>query len=97
MTIWFVSRHPGAVEWVKTQGVCVDRWVSHLSLNDVASGDTVIGILPINMVAVVCSRGARYYNLSLNLPLDWRGRELNVDELNVAGAKLEEFVVSLVR
>ena len=97
MSIWFVSRHPGAVKWAETQGLSVDNWVAHLSVADVVAGDTIIGILPVNLVAQICAVGARYVNLSLNLPCSLRGRELGVDELIAAGAKLEEFVVSLVR
>ncbi len=97
MSIWFVSRHPGAVEWAKLQGLHVDRWVAHLSVNEIAAGDKVIGILPVNIAAQVCACGASYVNLSLDLPLEWRGRELSVEELILAGAKLEEFVVSITR
>ena len=94
MTIWFVSRHPGAVEWAKVKGLSVDRWEAHLSVNDVAASDIVIGVLPVNMAARICERGARYMNLSLDLPLAWRGRELSAEELILTGAQLEEFVIS---
>ena len=26
MTVWFVSRHPGAIAWAKNQKLKVDRW-----------------------------------------------------------------------
>ncbi len=93
MSIWFVSRHTGAVEWAKAQGIVVDHWVPHLSINEISSGDTVIGTLPVNMVAEVCAVGARYMNLSLDLPHSWRGKELSATELVAVGARLEEFVV----
>jgi len=95
MSIWFVSRHPGAVEWAKSQEIDVDYWVPHLSVDDIAPRDTVIGTLPVNMAAGVCAIGARYINLSLDLPHAWRGRELSAVQLIAAGARLEEFVVDL--
>lgn len=93
MSIWFVSRHSGAIEWAVAQGFVVDQWVQHLSVYNVLPGDTVIGTLPVNMAANVCARGARYLNLSLDLPHAWRGKELCAAELIAAGARLEEFFI----
>lgn len=92
-TTWFVSRHPGALEWARRKGIVVDRVVAHLNVEDVKPGDTVIGTLPVNLAAEVCARGARYLNLSLDLPEDARGRELTADELERYGARFEAFVV----
>jgi len=94
MTIWFVSRHPGAVEWAKSQDILVDRWVAHLEPGKIAACDTVIGTLPVQLAFEVCSRGAHYLNLSLDLPFEWRGRELSAEELNAANARLEEFMIT---
>jgi CRISPR-associated protein Csx16 len=91
MTTWFVTRHPGAIEWAAQQGLRVDRQVSHLEPAHVQAGDTVIGTLPIHLAAAVCSQGARFYNLSLDLPVHWRGRELSAAELLQCNARLEHF------
>jgi CRISPR-associated protein Csx16 len=96
MAVWFVSRHPGAEDWMRSQGIAVDRWVSHLSVDEIVAGDIVMGILPVNLASVVCARGARYFNLSLDLPFAERGKELNMADLIAAGARLEEYSVSLV-
>ncbi|MBI4755522.1 MAG: CRISPR-associated protein Csx16 [Betaproteobacteria bacterium] len=93
MSTWFVSRHPGAVEWARRRGLVVDRWMAHLDLEEVAAGDVVIGTLPIQIAAGVCSRGGRYLHLRLDLPAHQRGRELSADELEAAGAELEEYIV----
>ena len=92
-TTWFVSRHPGAVEWAARRGLIVDRQIAHLEVGEVKPGDTVIGTLPVNLAAEVCWRGARYLNLSLDLPESARGRELTADELERFGARLEPFFV----
>lgn len=91
VTTWFVSRHPGAVEWAKAYGLAIDRWTGHLDAAQVASGDTVIGTLPVNLAAAVCDRGARYLHLSLEVPAQWRGKELTAEDLRVNCAKLKEF------
>ncbi|WP_354671191.1 CRISPR-associated protein Csx16 [Thiohalobacter sp. IOR34] len=88
---WFVSRHPGAVEWAQRQGIAVDNMVDHLDPEQVEAGDTVIGTLPVHLAARICERGARYWHLTLNLTADMRGRELSADDLDAAGARLEAF------
>ena len=91
MTTWFVSRHPGALEWAARQGLHIDRFATHLDPAEVQGGDTVIGSLPVNLAAVVCRRGGRYLNLSVTLPAELRGKELSADQLEKLGARLEEY------
>jgi CRISPR-associated protein Csx16 len=93
MTTWFVSRHPGALDWARQQGLAVDRWVPHLEPADVQPGDTVAGTLPVQLAAEVCARGARYLHLRVDLPADARGRELQAHELQAYGARLEDYVI----
>jgi CRISPR-associated protein Csx16 len=92
-TTWFVSRHLGAIEWAARQGIRVDRQVAHPDIGEVKAGDAIIGTLPVNLAAEVCARGARYLNLSLDLPESARGRELTADELERFGARLEALFV----
>ena len=96
MTTWFITRHPGARQWAETQGLAIDRHAIHLDPAEVAPGDTVIGTLPVHLAAEICQRGARYFNLSLDLPASARGRELAVDELQAYKARLEAYNVSLI-
>lgn len=96
MTIWLVTRHPGAVEWAIRQGIRWDKHVAHLDPCEIAAGDTVIGSLPINLAAEICNRGARYFNLSLNLPAHLRGRELDAATLAACDARLEEYIIKRV-
>lgn len=93
MTTFFVSRHPGASAWAARQGLTVDRPVAHLDVAEVKSGDVVVGTLPVNLAAEVCTRGGRYFHLSLRLPQAARGRELTAGELDALGACLEEYAV----
>ena len=96
MTTLFVSRHPGALDWAAGEGLAVDRVVAHLDVETVQPGDVVIGTLPIHLAARVCERGGRYLHLSLELPPDWRGRELSAADLRRFGARLEEYRVTPV-
>lgn len=91
MSTFFVSRHPGAIEWAAQQKLTVTHFVPHLAIAQVQPGDMVIGSLPVNLAAQVCARGASYWHLSLELPADQRGRELSVDDLQRLGAHLQPF------
>jgi CRISPR-associated protein Csx16 len=91
MTTWFISRHPGAIVWAAQQSLLIDQHLTHLDTALIQHGDTVIGTLPVNLAAAVCQRGARFFNLSLDLPAQWRGRELSASELRQCNARLEGF------
>ena len=94
MTVYFVTRHPGALDWAQSAGIAYDEHVPHLDPAKVRAGDTVIGSLPVHLAAEVCARGARYLNLSLDLPAHLRGRELDAETLASLGARLEEYVIT---
>jgi CRISPR-associated protein Csx16 len=93
MTIYFVSRHPGARTWAAHMGIVVDEVVSHIDPEIIEPGDTVIGSLPVNLAAVVCARGGRYLHLSLDLPATLRGQELTAEQMRDCGARVEEYRV----
>ncbi|NOT11623.1 MAG: CRISPR-associated protein Csx16 [Methylococcaceae bacterium] len=94
MTIYFITRHPGAIAWAKLQGITVDRQLAHLDINDIQLGDTVIGSLPVNLASEVCSRGANYVHMSLTMPEHWRGMELSVEQMMECDARLENYVIN---
>ncbi len=93
MTTYFISRHPGAVEWARESGISVDRQLAHLDIADVKGGDWVIGTLPVHLAAEVCALGARYFHLALEIPPEWRGRELSAEDLGRFGARIVEYRV----
>lgn len=91
--IWFVSRHPGALDWARKSGVAFDCHVAHLDTQKVGAGDTVIGSLPVNLAAEVCACGAEYWNLSLRVAEHDRGRELSAEELQGYNATMEHYEI----
>ncbi|APW46307.1 CRISPR-associated protein Csx16 [Rhodoferax antarcticus] len=93
MTTWFISRHPGAIDWGNRQNLLIDRFEPHLDLVLIQGGDIVIGSLPVDLAAQVCARDAAYWHLSLALPFELRGVELNADDLERLGAKIEPFEI----
>lgn len=93
MTTFFVTRHPGALDWAYQQGIGYDEHVAHLDLEKVGVNDTIIGSLPVHLAAAVCAKGARYFNLSIALPENLRGHELDAATLIACAARLEEYSI----
>lgn len=94
---FLVTRHPGAVEWAERRNLHVDAQMAHLDPRILEAGDRVIGTLPVHLAADVCSRGARYLHLALDMSPQTRGRELSADALEVCNARLEEYWVQHIR
>ncbi len=97
MSMIFVTRHRGAVDWAQQQGIEVERVWAHLDLDTLQPGDVVIGTLPIHLAAQVCARGGRYWHLALEIPAERRGMELSAAEMQAYGARLEEYSVHRVK
>ncbi len=97
MTVFFISRHPAALEWAEQEGVHFDRLLPHLELQEIGEGDVVIGSLPVHLAYEVCRRGAHYRHLTLDLTPRLRGIELSAGEMRQCRARLEEFVISKVK
>lgn len=96
MTTYFVTRHPGAVEWAATQGIERAIMCPHFDPSVVKDGDLVIGVLPVHLIAEVCERGGRYLHLVMDLPAEARGKELTVQDMVDFGARLEGFMLRRV-
>ena len=93
MAVWFVSRHPGAIEWVKLQNIQIDRFENHLDTSLVQACDVVIGTLPIHLAAEVCQKGAKFYFLSINVTPEQRGTELTCKQLTEQQCSIQPFMV----
>lgn len=93
MVTWFISRHQGAIEWIKQQSIQIDRFETHLDVEQVQAGDTVIGTLPVHLAAKVCEKGAKFLFLAVDISEQQRGTELNADELNQQGCQLIPFYI----
>ena len=94
MSIYLVSRHQGAIEWMKHMGHHYDEHLTHLNDYDkLSKGDVVVGSLPINIVADLAERGVSYMHLSLYIPEHLRGIELSAEQLSNLNAKLEAYKV----
>lgn len=97
MTTWFISRHEGAILWMKEQeGWNVDRWEAHLDVSEVHEGDVVVGTLPLHLAAEVCQKGAYFYFLILPQQEFNRGCEYSATQMNAAGCRLQQYDVKAI-
>jgi CRISPR-associated protein Csx16 len=90
MASYFVTRHPGAIEWACRQGITATK-LAHLDPSHIEAGDTVLGVLPVHLIAILNAKGARYLHLELDMAEEDRGRELSADDLDRLGARLNEY------
>jgi CRISPR-associated protein Csx16 len=90
MTTYFVSRHPGAIEWARRRGIEAIT-VDHFDVACVKLGDTVLGTLPIGLIAEVNLRGGKYLHLEIDLPSEARGKDLSADDMDQYDARLTEY------
>ncbi|MEW6651424.1 MAG: CRISPR-associated protein Csx16 [Chloroflexota bacterium] len=88
-TVIIVSRHAGAVEWLRQRNITGDV-LTHVSSPEEIRGKTVVGALPLHLAAEAAKIGA------IDLPLlspDQRGRDLSPQEMDRAGATLTWYEV----
>lgn len=90
---YFVSRHPGALEWWHRKGATATI-LGYLDPAIVKPGDVVIGNLSVSMAAEVCARGGRYVHLVLDSGQALRGENLSADQMDALGAHLCEYIVT---
>jgi len=93
---YLVSRHQADIDWIKKQ-VEVDKVISHLDIASIEPNDTVIGTLPIHVAAQVCAQKAHYIHLSIDVPPEWRGKELNTADFEQCSPRLEEYYIQIRR
>jgi CRISPR-associated protein Csx16 len=96
VTTYLITRHAGAVAWVRRQGIDFKE-VSHLDdATAIKPGDRVIGPLPLSKIADVVAAGARYEAIEMDLPEGARGSELTADDMERYGARLVRYRVECI-
>lgn len=88
--IYFVSRHPGALQWMQDRFIGQPaRVLTHLPGDfSPGPGDRIFGVLPLQWVQRITAAGAQAWVLEVELPPELRGRELTAEQLSQRGAAL---------
>ena len=92
MTTFLITRHPATVDWLLHRNIEAEL-ISHYDPDSdrIGRGDWVIGNLPIQLIADICSRDARYLHLEMEVPEEMRGKELTVNDMDRFQARLVEY------
>lgn len=92
MTTWIVTRHPGALEFLKLKGIR-GTFLPHLDVRMLEAGDRVVGTLPVQLIHEINCAGVEYWHLCLAQGLEDRGREHSAQSMEALGASLRRFRV----
>lgn len=103
MRVLIVSRHKSTVELLMQmfQGRAESiRVTDHLNDISEINEDLVVGNLPIEMIEQVLAAGKRFVLVSLNVPRELRGQELDIEQLKqymklkeIKELKIEDFSI----
>lgn len=89
MNVIIVTRHAGAVEWLKGQGV-VGAVLPHVSDPAQIAGQVVVGALPLHLAAAAAAVGA------IDMPgltPEQRGKDLSPAAMDAAGASIAWYTI----
>lgn len=92
MPVLFITRHPGAAAWAGAH-LPAAQLRQTLDLGEVQPGDQVCGVIPLDLAAAACARGARVAALVFDRTGMDRDEELSRAHLEARGARLVEYRV----
>jgi len=95
-----VSRHKGTIDYFKSKLGDV-QVIEHLtSVEQIPENSVVMGNLPINLIEDIIKRGHDFILVTLNVPKELRGQDLDVKDVKkyiklykVKKLELEEIVI----
>ena len=98
MKVLIVTRHAATVEWLKSTMLDDNQImvVAHYTPGMAQGYDYIVGILPIQLVEELCAEGIRYYQVTMDVPEEFRGKELTVEQMDQFGARLVQYNVEVV-
>jgi len=92
MSVVIVSRHSGAVEWLRQQGI-TGEVIPHVGDAAQIQGRIVVGALPLHLAAEC----AEVWAVDMpGLRPEQRGQDLTPSEMDAAGASITRYVVRRV-
>ena len=85
-----VTRHPALLQYLHELGVVAEGTpiLSHATADDVRCKH-VYGVLPMRLAA----EAAALTEVSMNVPAEWRGTELSLEQIKACGPTLTTYVI----
>lgn len=95
MNILIITRHQATVDWIQSTLHATDSVTvsAHYNPGLEDGYDYVVGILPVNLIAGLCAKGVRYYQIIMEVPQEWRGKELTVEQMDEFQARMVGYYV----
>lgn len=95
--VLIITRHQATVEWIKSTLFDTDtvQVSNHYTPGMEEGAAYVVGILPVNLIADLCRKGVRYYQVVMDVPEEFRGKELTIEQMDEFGARLVEYYVEV--
>jgi len=90
-----VTRHAGAVEWLRRRGI-EGEVVASLDEANLPSGMDVYGVLPLHLAVELLRRQCRVFLIQFPARGGPRGQELSADEMEAGGACLYRFGLKVI-
>ncbi len=94
MEALIVTRHTGAVEWLRRKGI-TGKVVDSLDRHDLPQKQNVVGVLPLPLAVSLLENGCNVYLIQFPPRNGPKGADLSADEMDEAGAKLFRFGLKL--
>lgn len=93
MNTVIVTRHPALLQYLLELGVVPEGTpvLSHATVEDVR-GKRVYGVLPMRLAA----EASTLTEISIDVPAEWRGTELTLEQINACAPKLTTYKVTAV-
>jgi len=89
MAVVIVSRHSGAVEWLRRKGI-VGEVIPHVSDPAQIAGKIVVGALPLHLAV----EANEVWSIDMpHLSADLRGQDLTPEQMDAAGACINKYIV----
>lgn len=90
-----VTRHAGLIEYLRRNNITGDV-TPHLNLDEVSSNITQVwGVIPLPLIAKLNEKGIDVYNVNLNMPLELRGKELTLEQMDQVDVAVNKVTVTL--
>lgn len=84
-----ITRHAGAVEWLKEIKGVTGKVIPHFDEKIEVKGKKVYGTLPVHLIKKIIDQEGEFYLINLpSVAFSQRGEELTPSEMEEAGAQL---------
>ena len=89
-----ITRHKGAVDWIKKHypEFSAFEHLTHANKLDI-QGNIIIGTLPVNLAVL----SKEYWHLTMNIPVEFRGKELTVEDMEIFGCSIYRYKINIIK